>query len=752
MRNADEHKKLLAQIAELEKSSVNYFDVEKEFFLIDSNNLSQVRPKLYGYSIQETGIYEDDNLTPEAIANLDGRGCYVYVEVRDGKITIKQDLNGCWGIYLFRHGDYFAVSNSFFRLLDHIKYRYPLTVNRDYCHCFLLNDLCSHTYSETAINEIRLVERNAILQIDIAKQVLEIELINYKEHTVSPDSEEGIAILDRWIEFWGNVLRDVAQHTEFITMGLSGGFDTRMALLPLLHSGIDLNKVQFISYKGDLHTYKEDYEIASNIAEYYNIKLNQSPSSNQFLNYSLFDGWNIYSYLIQTFHKTFGLSPGKKRINKVYHIGGLAGETIRGNWLRFGSFKNFMESQMRFIKPYSGTLSQNLSNSMKNFLESAFREIGDKYNLDGSDDMLPQYLYQETRCRHHFGKFSVYKYLTNNITFSPAFDPEVRKVRLFTPECPDYQLLMALIFTRYAPDLLKFPFQGKRSIAPETIAYAQKINERFPRRVTTDKLVRGGQVFHLQPRDLLTEKILALWQNNPNIPRDLPEACLKAIFESSRTYGLFTAYFDEELYHCAANYYDTHVFERERLMYAICAVTKVLEDVEISQRNYSPYQDMKRFLKEDFCRIPNDAQIIKKFKNYFTARVDIKLETKGEANFQIVFMSDDKATVEKPAWFNKGGIGYVIQSYAGKLEIIAKATADGKIQLNLKGLDIRNSEDKSKRIPYWIDYTKLAVNGKIIFDKLTPVWHDKSYDYTLDAKDNKEIKIQVEWLPHRSDT
>ena len=55
MINAEEHKKLLAQIAELEKNSVNYFDVEREFFLIDSDNLAEVRTRLYGYSIQSTG-------------------------------------------------------------------------------------------------------------------------------------------------------------------------------------------------------------------------------------------------------------------------------------------------------------------------------------------------------------------------------------------------------------------------------------------------------------------------------------------------------------------------------------------------------------------------------------------------------------------------------------------------------------------------------------------------------------------------
>ncbi len=309
---------------------------------------------------------------------------------------------------------------------------------------------------------------------------------------------------------------------------------------------------------------------------------------------------------------------------------------------------------------------------------------------------------------------------------------------------------MALLFARYAPDLLKFPLDLNRSIAPKTIAYAQKINERFPRQVTTDKINREGRVFHLQPRDLQAEKILALGQDNPNIPNGLPQACLKAMFESSRTYGLFTAYFDEELYRYAATYYDTHVFGRDRPMYAICGVTKVLEDVEISQRNQPLYQDMKRFLEQDFSRINDNDKLIDKFKNYFTARIDIKLAAKGD--FQINDISDDKANVWKPDWFNKDGVGYQIQSYAGKLEFVAKAMVNGLILLHLRGLDMRRPEDNSKRIPYWIDYTKFTVNGNTIFDKLTPAWHDKTYFYSMNAKAGDEIKIQVEWLPHRSDT
>lgn len=186
------HKDLLTQITNLEQNSINYFDVEKEFFLIDSNNLSEVKTKFYGYSIQRTGIYDEDNLTEEAVEGLDGRGCYVYVEVKDGEITIKQDLNGCYGIYFFRKDDYFALSNSFFRLLDHVKFRYPLTVNKDVCSHLCLEPLYSHTYSETAVNEISILDRTAIFHINIEKNFIEIEP-DYNEHIIPLDSEGGIS-------------------------------------------------------------------------------------------------------------------------------------------------------------------------------------------------------------------------------------------------------------------------------------------------------------------------------------------------------------------------------------------------------------------------------------------------------------------------------------------------------------------------------------------------------------------------------
>ena len=143
--------------------------------------------------------------------------------------------------------------------------------------------------------------------------------------------------------------------------------------------------------------------------------------------------------------------------------------------------------------------------------------------------------------------------------------------------------------------------------------------------------------------------------------------------------------------------------------------------------------------------------INKKFLPYLTARIDVKLATTEGGDFKILSISDKQAGVQKPAWLQNDGVGYQIQSYAGSMKLIAQATAAGKIQLRLRGLDVRESNDMTKRIPYWIDYTQLIVNGKTIFDKVTPAWCDKTFNYNLDVRAGEEIEIQTDWLPHSGD-
>ena len=137
----------------------------------------------------------------------------------------------------------------------------------------------------------------------------------------------------------------------------------------------------------------------------------------------------------------------------------------------------------------------------------------------------------------------------------------------------------------------------------------------------------------------------------------------------------------------------------------------------------------------------------------FTARVDFRLEPKtGTSDFKIISVSDTKASINKAGWLSKEKLGYAVQFHDVKLSIVVKVVTDGKFNLDLRGVWVPTPEDRTKLIPYWIDYTKLTVNGKVILDKLTPAWHNKPYRYALDVKAEEEINIEVEWLPHRSET
>ena len=147
----------------------------------------------------------------------------------------------------------------------------------------------------------------------------------------------------------------------------------------------------------------------------------------------------------------------------------------------------------------------------------------------------------------------------------------------------------------------------------------------------------------------------------------------------------------------------------------------------------------------------NTVQTFNKLKPFITSRISIQLQS-TEGNLRIISFSDKNAEILQPDWIQKGGSAYVILSRDNKLECVVKAGVDGQIVLNLSGMWVPEPENKSKCVPYWIDYTKLTVNEEIIFDVLTPTWFKKPYIYNMNVKAGEEIKIQYEWLPHRSDT
>ena len=226
---------------------------------------------------------------------------------------------------------------------------------------------------------------------------------------------------------------------------------------------------------------------------------------------------------------------------------------------------------------------------------------------------------------------------------------------------------------------------------------------------------------------------------------------MKAAFESSRSFGLFTAYFDEELYRNMPSYYNNDNYH-DRHLYGLWSITKVLADVETSQRNGFLYQDIHRYLEQDFYQIQPQYKMPDKFEPYITARIDFQLEpneSTPNGDIEIRSISDKRIKMFRPEWLSKS---YVLSSQVGQLEFVFKSTVDGEVNFWFRGMWVTKPENKLKPIPYWVDYTKLTINDNLIFDTLTPAWHNKPYFHKMTVKAGEEVKIQVEWLPHRSDT
>lgn len=726
----------------------NFFDVEREFFIIDSEKLNDVKTHLYGYMVQDTGIYEEKNITDYAVRRQEGCGCYVYVEVKDGKITISQDFNGSWGVYIFRSGESFILSNSFFRLLEYVKDKYPLTLDRDYANHIFTFTLASLAYDETPVKEIRLVDKDAVITIDVAKKSLDMSYIDYEPDSYLLSTKEGIDMLDKWFRRWTTIFRKIHEKSGQITVALSGGFDSRITFLLLLESGIDMNDVRVHSINDGLHTHSEDYEIASSIADYYGFELNKDFDTGESLNYSLEDTLNIYFYIAGCFHKEFYIKLQKKS-ERQYVIPGAGGESVRAHWDI--SATDFLNQSLRWTNRYDTGVSGEMRDSVERIIKSAYDAIGKKYNIEDPESIdYPLNMHREVRCRSHFGKSSVEDYFANNILLSPLIDPTLRKLRLSDEECNDNNLLMTLMYVRYCPKLLEFKFEGGRSIDVGTIEHAKELNNRFP--IDADAWDIAGREAKEQEFSLIKvdgDVLDKLAYNNERIDGAVPNEYLKKVFDSVSFRKLFATRFDESIYGFAKRNAEKAKYYPLRECYSVISIAKVIEDLEMNECRFAPSltDSFDRFIKHNDYVPLDEREALDRFRNYITSRVDIKMTGADKSQFELVSVSDRAARVIMPDWFQKGGVGYLVTSHSGMVDIKINAHIDGDIIVRLRGV-YEKSED-GKNVPYWIDYTNCTFNGEKIFDgDKKPAWHDKPIALDCHVSAGELIEIHVEWLLH----
>lgn len=325
-----------------------------------------------GFCIQKDKIVTAEDFKKGIIPDFNGCGTYVCVQKNDNQIKVYQDFNGSYGLCLYKRDHYFALSNSFLRLVEYLKSRQVITMNEDYAKHFVAAEMCSIAYSETMVSEIEMLEKNVIVEIDIDSKKLDLHYIDYKENTVKIDSQEGIRILDSWYDRWTNILRIIKQETNNIQISLSGGFDSRLTFMLALKSGINLDEVKIYSINDNLHTHIEDYEIASQIAEKYHFNLNNDTFEMDSENFTLEDSINISFYTRLGFHKQIHFR-NRYYNNRRYVVEGSGGECIRSYWkLNREELKKWY---LERTSPYSYQIALDLEKSGKKIIENAFDRI-----------------------------------------------------------------------------------------------------------------------------------------------------------------------------------------------------------------------------------------------------------------------------------------------------------------------------------------------------------------------------------------
>lgn len=132
--------------------------------------------------------------------------------------------------------------------------------------------------------------------------------------------------------------------------------------------------------------------------------------------------------------------------------------------------------------------------------------------------------------------------------------------------------------------------------------------------------------------------------------------------------------------------------------------------------------------------------------NCTTGRVDVKNAGADSNDLELLEISDVGARVWGPPRFAEGSRGYVVQSEAGELCLRLRCVGSGVLRVGLRGAGVLDADGKP--IPFWIDFTKFQVDGKLVFEGVESVWHDHPFRFEKKVRDGEVVELSLAWEPH----
>jgi hypothetical protein len=364
---------------------------------------------------------------------------------------------------------------------------------------------------------------------------------------------------------------------------------------------VDLRGVQVYASPDTLHTHKEDYRIATLLAEKYGFMLNRPVRPREIDSFNVHDTWALSFYTKLGAHKEMYFKQERFRERKFLFTGN-GGECIRDYWPE--TVEHYVNRAVERCHRYYAKATVDcprMERSTRNVLNRTFDALRKHYasvNHPVPEEDMTQVLYRETRCRNHFGKAIIESWLSNTVSLSPLMDPDLLRLKRSTAGCQDKSLLVAMILSRYLPDLPDIPFDSGRKIMEDTLLFARQLNQRFPLPSHMERpAVSSPEKASDQPVTLTKD-----------VPLCQADEELKNVFLSPAFEKWFEYLYEIRIYHIIRSDTATRRLYPLYLVYAAVAIVKILMDEKAENHPSVPFVDyLSALASDDFplSRVPS---------------------------------------------------------------------------------------------------------------------------------------------------
>lgn len=439
-----------------------------EIIMISRDNCETICDAFYGYILTESSFYLRQ-IPKGYICDPSAHGAWIQIRREGDELIITQDCFGSYGLFLYRRGSEWAISNSLFYMASQIASRKDgvrrLSMNEEFAALSLFPCLSHLAFSSTSYNEISQVRPNAEIRIKLRTGELNVIEMPLDLFTVPLFSQEAAQIIDNWHYKFNSLLLSLLLHGQKINIQLSGGMDSRNCFAALKDTILQYKDNIYI---GSIAAMPEQLAIASKIANLAGLKVNigdilvkgeKLSCDERFMNY-------VYSKAPFQFQ---GYYHNQRNKEYIFLFTGLGGEAVKD--YGSGNMETFLANHI-YNRP---ACYDTFKDSAINLLSDEYQRIEQAYRYSVPFNTK---LFMFTRWRHHSKKNNYELFFNNIITISPLYDKELYRINVFQEA--DANALRAVIYERYFPGILNIGFDGGRELSGAAKEIARLFNAAFP--------------------------------------------------------------------------------------------------------------------------------------------------------------------------------------------------------------------------------------------------------------------------------